>query len=152
MSLWASCVATSWTFAGSSSTRVMADLGTRPAATARRDSPDLMCCETVSSSCKQTGFAEVIVLCGANNRVARDFTGSSGREDSHLGLISTSKYSGFTGMQSGNWGHLHTHNCPNLHTCTREKEKAHQKAKTRRDLQMSKWKRSCGKAEQRPTT
>lgn len=112
-------------------------LGTRPAATAGRDSPDLMCCKMVSSSCKQTGFAEVIVLCGANNRVARDFTGSSGREDSHLGLISTSKYSGFTGMQSGNWGHLHTHNCPNLHTCTREKEKAHQKAKTRQDLQMS---------------
>lgn len=49
-------------------------LGTRPAATAGRDSPDLMRCKMVSSSCKQTGFAEVIVLCGANNRVARDFT------------------------------------------------------------------------------
>lgn len=98
-------------------------LGTRSAATARKDSPDLTHYKTVSSSCQQTGFAEIIVPCGANNGVARDFTASSEREDSHLRFISTSKYSGFTGMQSGNRGHPHTHSCPNLHTCTRERKK-----------------------------
>lgn len=80
MSLWDYCAATSWARStgaivqpGQQQTQ-----GTRLVVTARGDSFDMMHCKlTWELSGKQKRLSEVVVLFGANNRVARDFTGSS---------------------------------------------------------------------------